>query len=498
MIDYHLFHKIKYLQEETGLTPSQISTELNLDIRTINKWLKADKFSERQKIKRLGKLDPYKEQIKSMLEINSLTGIQIHQKLKAMEYSGGKTILNEYISLIRPPKKKAYLTLNFAPGECAQVDWGSYKTVRVGNTKRKLHFFVMVLCYSRMMYVEFSPSQAMEFFLSCHQNAFEYFGYVPEKIMIDNLKTGVLKHPWGGTPVFNPRYQDFANHHGFKPVACNVGKGNEKGIVENGVKYVKTNLLNGLDISDFKILNPLAMEWLNNTANIRLHGETRKKPVELFEKEKSSLQPLSLNLYDTGIIQPVRVNHQFRVIFESNKYSVPFKLASSKLLMKRYPKKLVFLKDNKFICEHVRSFERYKNFENKNHVVELLQQKRKAKDQKIYIRFLNISDKSEYYYSMLEQKRLNPKVHIRKIVALSEIYGEEKVARAIMDAIEFDVYSSEYIENLIEQRERVNNLKDPGVLHLTRREDLLELELDEPDLDLYSESDSEGEKNEKE
>ncbi len=137
-----------------------------------------------------------------------------------------------------------------------------------------------------------------------------------------------------------------------------------------------------------------------------------------------------------------------------------------------------------------------KIIENKNHVIELLQQKRKAKDQKIYIRFLNISEKSEYYYSMLEQKRLNPKVHIRKIVALSEIYGEEKVARAIIDAIEFDVYSSEYIENLIEQRERVNNLKEPGVLHLTRREDLLDLELDEPDLDLYSGSDL-GDINEK-
>ncbi len=362
MIDYHLFHKIKYLQEETGLTPSQISTELDLDVRTINKWLAAEKFIVRKNGHKPGKLDPHKEQIKSMLAVNALTGIQIYQKLKKMGYNGGKTILNDYISLIRPPKKKAYLTLNFAPGECAQVDWGSYKTVRVGNTKRKLHFFVMVLCYSRMMYVEFSLSQAMEFFLNCHQNAFEYFGYVPEKIMIDNLKTGVLKHPWGGTPVFNPRYQDFANHHGFKPVACNVGKGNEKGIVENGVKYVKTNLLNGLDIPDFKVLNPLAMEWLNNTANIRLHVETRKKPVELFEKEKPSLQPLSLNLYDTGVAQQVCVNHQFRVIFESNKYSVPFKLASSKLLMKRYPKKLVFLKDNEIVCEHVRSFERYKNY----------------------------------------------------------------------------------------------------------------------------------------
>ncbi len=497
MIDYNIFHKIKYLYNDEGLSIPQIASQVNLDKRTTEKWLSKEKFEERKKSNTSTKLEPYKLKIKSMIEKHSLSGIQIYQRLKGLGYDGGKTIVNDYVSLIRPPKKNAFLTLEFAPGECAQVDWGSYKTVNVGNTKRRLHFFVMVLCYSRMMYVEFTLSQAMEFFLGCHQNAFEYFGYVPEKIMIDNLKTGVLEHPYGGAPVFNPKYLDFANHFGFKPIACNVGKGNEKGIVENGVKYVKQNLLNGLDISDFKILNPIAMKWLNETANVRIHGETRKKPVELFEKEKSSLQQLSLNLYDIGTTQQVRVNHQFRVIFESNKYSVPFKLASSKLLMKRYPNKLTFLKDYQIVSEHVRSFEKYKNFENKDHVIGLLQQKRKAKDQKIYLKFLNLSLKSEFYYSKLESKRLNPKVHIRKIVALSEIYGEEKIARAIEDAIEFDVYSSEYIENLVEQRERAKKLKEPGALHLTRREDLLDLEIDEPNLDLYSKFESEGENHDK-
>ena len=497
MIDYNLFHKIKYLQKEEGLTVSQVASHVNLDNRTVEKWLLKEKFENRRKNNKPSMLDPYKSQIKSMIEKYNLTGVQILARLKALGYNGGKTIVNDYVFLIRPPKKKAFLTLEFAPGECAQVDWGSYKTVSVGNTKRRLYFFVMVLCYSRMMYVEFTLSQAMEFFLGCHQNAFEYFGYVPEKIMIDNLKTGVLKHPYGGIPVFNPKYLDFANHFGFRPIACNVGKGNEKGIVENGVKYVKQNLLNGLEVSDFKILNPMATAWMNETANVRIHGETRKKPIELFEKEKSSLRPLGLNLYDVGVIQSVSVNHQFRVIFESNKYSVPFKLASSKLLMKRYPDKIVFLKDYKIVCEHIRSFERYKNFENKDHVIELLQQKRKAKDQKIYLKFLNLSDKSEFYYSMLEQKRLNPKVHIRKIVALSEIYGEEKIERAIKDAIEFDVYSSEYIENLVEQRERAKNLDEPSALHLTRRADLLDLEIEEPNLDLYSKFESEGENNEK-
>jgi transposase len=100
--------------------------------------------------------------------------------------------------------------------------------VAAGSPRRRLSFFVMVLCYSRLIYVEFTLSEAMDQFLSCHRHAFEFFGGVPQKIMIDNLKVGVLRHPTGQKALFNPHYADFAAHYGFQPVACNVGKGNEK------------------------------------------------------------------------------------------------------------------------------------------------------------------------------------------------------------------------------------------------------------------------------
>ena len=91
----------------------------------------------------------------------------------------------------------AFLTLVFAPGECAQVDWGCAGSMAVGSTRRRLSFFVMVLCYSRFCYLEFSLGEATEHFLAAHQNAFEFFGRVPAKIIIDNPKTAVLKHPAG-------------------------------------------------------------------------------------------------------------------------------------------------------------------------------------------------------------------------------------------------------------------------------------------------------------
>ena len=109
-----------------------------------------------------------------------------------------------------PRRQAAFLTLAFAPGECAQVDWGSFGSVPVGQTHRRLSFFVMVLCYSRMLYVEFTVSQTMEHFLACHQHAFEFFGGIPHKVMVDNLKSAVLKRALGEAPVFNPKYLDFA------------------------------------------------------------------------------------------------------------------------------------------------------------------------------------------------------------------------------------------------------------------------------------------------
>jgi hypothetical protein len=334
------------------------------------------------------------------------------------------------------------------------------------------------------MYLEFTVSQTMEHFLACHQHAFEFFGArVPEKIMVDNLKSAVLQRLTGQAPVFNPRYLDFAQHHGFQIVPCAVGKGNEKGRVEAGVGYVKKNLLGGLDIPSFNALNLLARQWLDTIANQRIHGETRRRPVELFEQEIALLHPMSENLYDIATLHSVRASNRFRVTFESNRYSVPAEYASQRLTLKTYPERLCVYHDNKLIARHSRSYERHRDFEDPDHPRELLAQRRSARHQKLMQRFLALSPDAERYYQQLELRRLNVRHHVHKIIALSEIYGTQSTARALDDALAFDAFSCEYIANLLESRARA--LPEPAALHLTRRSDLLELELEEPDLELY-------------
>ena len=295
MIDYHQFAQIKDLHKRQGLKAAQIASTLRLDPRTVAYGLRQERLRPRRRTERASKLDPFKPQIRQMLETYPYSAAQVLQRLREEGFTGGYSMVKAYVRMVRPRPTPAFLKLAFAPGECAQVDWGAFGSVRVGQTRRRLSFFVMVLCYSRLMYVEFTVSQTMEHFLACHQHAFEAFGGVPGSVMVDNLKSAVLKRTPGEAPVFNPRYADFARHTGFRIVPCNVGKGNEKGRVENAVGYVKKNFLAGLDIADFSMLAPAVKHWLDTVANVRIHGETRKPPLELWQSEKAHLGPLPLH-----------------------------------------------------------------------------------------------------------------------------------------------------------------------------------------------------------
>jgi len=184
----------------------------------------------------------------------------------------------------------------------------------------------MVLAFSRKMYLEFTLAETLEHFLSCHQHAWENFGGVVRQVWVDNAKVAVLSRATDSV-VFNPRYLDFANHYGFQLRACGVRQPQEKGRVENGVGYVKKNFLHGLELSDFASVNPAARYWLDTVANIRVHGQTQKRPQELFPQEK--LKPLHPVPYEAAVLETVRANSQFRIKVDGNRYSVHNLRASS-------------------------------------------------------------------------------------------------------------------------------------------------------------------------
>jgi transposase len=472
MIDYATWCAIRDGAAKR-LSADQLAASLSLDVKTVRRWI-GRAYAPRQTVRRESKLDPFKGRIVRWLETHPLSAQQVFQRLREEGYGGGISIVKDYVRAIRPRPREAFLTLAFAPGEAAQVDWGEFGTIAVGDTRRRLSFFVMVLAWSRMMYVEFTPA---------HVNAFNALG-VPRKVMVDNLRCAVLRHPRGERAEFNPRYVDFARHFGFEIVACAVAKGNEKGRVERGVGYVKGNFLSGLELPDFAALNAAVRLWLESVANVRLHRETHRRPVDLWAEERAHLQALNPRPFDVGRVLALRANRQFRVSFEGNRYSVPARFAGAQVTVKAYPDRLCVYHGEELIARHSRSFERHRDIEDPDHAKALVAQRRHARDAHVLKRFLALSPLAAKYHAGLLERRGNALAHVRKIVALAEIHGEAPVVRALADALAFEAFSSEYVAHLIEARER--KLPEASPLVLMRRTDVLDLELPPADLSVYA------------
>ena len=484
MITYEQYCRLHTLATTSHLTAPQLASELGLDVRTVARYLAAARFTPRRSPPRGSRLDPFKGTVVRLLTQHPYTAAQVLQRLREEGYQGGYTVVKDFVRQVRPADRPAYLSLAFAPGECAQVDWGVAGTVPVGGTRRQLSFFVAVLCYSRLLYVEFTLSQAMEHFLTCQRHAWEFFGGVPTKVMVDNCKTAVLAHPAVGPVEVNPQYADFARHYGFRIVPCNVRAGNEKGRVEKAVDYVKKSLLNGLDLSSLAVVQAAATQWRDQVANCRVHGVTHQRPVDLFVAEQRQLQPLPLLPYDCARLKNVRADSQFRVSFEANRYSVPATYASVKQLTAHLlPEQVLLYHGSDLIAQHARCYDRHQDLEDPEHAKPLLQHKRKARDQHLFRRFLALGTVAQTYYEGLASRRFNAMDHVRRILALVDIHGAAVVGQVLTDTAACGAYSSEYVANLLEQRRRPSPV--PAPLHLTRNADLLELALAAPNLALY-------------
>lgn len=487
MISFAIYQEIRHLHAQEKLSAEQIARRLGLDIKTVREWLKKKGYTARRKPKvpRASKLDPYKDLIVAWLEKHPYSGKQILQRLRSEHgYTGGKSTLNEYIEKVRPVRHAAFLKLAFEPGDCMQIDWGTHGTLKIGGTARKLHYFAAVLCHSRLLFVEFYLSQSTECFLSAHRNAFEFFGASTQRVMHDNLKTAVLERPPGEAPRFNPRYLDFADHYGFRPVACNVARGNEKGRVENAIGYIQKNFLNGLEISSVGALNIEVRRWMEQTANVRLHRVTGRRPCDLFAEEKPRMQALPALGYDVSQIRRVRATNRCQVNFDANRYSVPFAHAGALLELRARPDTVSIYRNAKLVAEHPRNYGRDCDIDNPEHTSRLLKERRRGEDSALLARFLALSPKAEAYFDALSRRDLYGLGHVKRILLLAEIHGREPVATALEEAIELGAYGSDYLRNILEYRRAVEPLL--GQLHVTRGAEHLEHRLPASDCTRFS------------
>ena len=481
-----LWRQIRDLYEQLGSVRA-VAKRLGVHRRTVRRAIQSDRPPKRTSEARGSIIDPYRGWILAKLQqYPELTAKRILHMLQEQDYAGGYTLVKECVAELRPRLKPAYFTLTFLPGDCAQVDWGSWCGMDVPGGRRRISFFTMVLCHSRMLYVQLSMGEATEHWLSAHRNAFEFFGGVPRRVMVDNCRTAVAEPATADrAAVFNSAYADFAAHYGFKPVACSVGRPNEKGRVENAVGYFKKSFLAGRQPTHPAAMAPAVADWLETVANVRIHGTTGRRPVDVFnEEERTALLPLPAGAHPCTVMLPVTANNRFRVRVDTNRYSVPSEYASQRVTLHRYADRItLYAKDGTLIADHPRCYGRRQDVRDPEHERALQLRTRHARDRRLMEQFLALGPAAEPYLAGLREKRPDWKSHLRRINALADIHSREEVARLLADALEHGAFSSEYVLNILQARQRT--LPEPGPLHVTRRQDLLELDLPDPDLDIY-------------
>jgi len=485
-MDRKLWQYINDLSVE-GLGIRAIARRAGVHRRTVRAALDTPHPPARSGARRGSIIDPYRGWLLARLEqYPELSAAALFRQLQERGYEGGRSLVTQTVADLRPRTKQAYLTLSFEPGECAQVDWGVWKAVDVPGGRRRLSFFVMVLCHSRMLYAEFFFGEAMEYWLQAHRNAFEAFGGVTERVMVDNCKTAVLTPRRGGDAAeFNPAYEDFARHYGFRISACNPGRPNEKGRVEHAVGYIKTSFLAGREPCVPEALAPALFDWTANVANCRIHGTTGRRPKDVFEQvERQALRPLPAGPHDCSSVQTAVADSRFRVTVDGNRYSVPSSAASRKVQVHRHADRIVIRStDGELLADHPRDFGRRREIADPDHERALVLAMRHRNDRQRLERFLRRRPNASGYLAELRERRPAWRSHVDRINALAEAHGRDELARAMADACECDAFSADYIHNILEARKRA--VPDAGALHVTRRADLLDLELPEPDLNIY-------------
>ncbi|MCL6450442.1 MAG: IS21 family transposase, partial [Acetobacteraceae bacterium] len=261
---------------------------------TVRKYLRSPGLPQpKPRRRRVSKLAPYFEYVQQRLAQGVWNCVVLLRELKARGYPGGYTILKDYVKPFRRPRQPvATARFETQPGEQAQVDWGCFGYTAVDGRKRRLWAFVMVLSWSRWMYLEFVSRVDLATFIRCHLNAFERLGGVPRTCLYDQAKVVVLGRDGNGEPLWNPRFFDFALRLGFMPRLCRPYRAQTKGRVESGIKYVKNNFWPAARFVGCQDLNLQGQQWTEAVANQRVHGTTRQRPADMVVKERPYLLPL--------------------------------------------------------------------------------------------------------------------------------------------------------------------------------------------------------------
>jgi len=444
------------LLKQRGNTNTEIAEVLGRDRKTIANVLSTPTDKTYQRSQRKSIVDQYEDLIHQWIEEDIPVTVMLEnaRKVPQMPYQGGATVFYDRVRLIRQELKVTKQTAIFRfeglPGEYLQVDWGEKRHFPFTMIPQETRYcFVGRLKFSRFLYAEFHDNMRYETLIRCIIRCLESLGGVPWVLVFDNMSTVTKGRKEDGTPIWNPKFRQFASEFGFHPELCTPYAPNQKGTVENGVAFVKGNFLAGRTFRDDEDLSMQLSEWLveRNSQKCQAHGHP---PDELLEEERKAFELLAEKSDSYGLLHLRSVSGESVIRYQTNCYSVPEELIGQVVAVRVAEKELRIYYENKLVAQHTRSLGKKQWIRDLSHYEKTLEKKPRAKVMAYREKLLGLEEPTPSYVAEICRRDRNEmNQQILKLYALWEENGTEKFVEAVRFCSHEQVYGASYVELML-------------------------------------------------
>ncbi len=448
--------------------PHTIAAQLGTHHSTVDRVLSQAGLPKAERARQASIIDPYLPFIiETLAQYPRLTAMRLYTMAQQRGYPGGPSHFRSQVAQLRPRKpSEAYLRLRTLPGEQAQVDWGHFNTVQIGRAKRPLMAFVMVLSWSRQIFLRFYLNQRMESFLRGHVAAFDAWGALPRVLLYDNLKSAVLERR-DDAIRFHPTLLALSAHYHFEPRPVAIARGNEKGRVERAIRYIRDSFFAGRQWSVIDELNAQADAWCAGTAAHRPCPEDPRMTVsEAFAQEQPHLLALPDNPFETDERVVVSVGKTPYVRFDLNDYSVPHTQVRRTVTVMASLTHVRVLDGSAVIAEHPRVYGKGEQIEHPAHIEALVSTKRGARHHRGQDRLAQAAPSSRALLQQAAHRGTPLARATAQLVQLLDDYGAAELEYAIAEALNNDVPHPNSVRQVLERRREQRDRPPPLALTL--------------------------------
>ena len=387
-------------------------------------------------------LEPYLPTLRELLErYPGLTATRLHFSLRELGYPGGVAQVRRAIRKykLRPSRsQQAYTELVALPGQEAQVDWAHVGKLTIGHAQRPVWALLVVLSYSRDLWVGFYHDMSLTNVLDGHRRAFAHFGGVPRRILYDNMKTVVLERV-ADAVRFQPDFLECAAHYGFEPVACRPYRPNEKGRVERKVRDLRSALLEGNSFGSLAEYDAAFWKWRSTVLLERaLTRHPRLTVGEALLEDQARLLALPQHGFEVEIRRSIRVGKTPWISVDGNRYSLPHTMVGKTVSVVATAERVLVREGEQAIAEHERSWDKGKRIDDPAHLRAFAQEQprssHRAHDARR--RLLDAVPQAKTLLLELAARQEHMSAHTRALVRLLDAVGPEALGEAISQALE--------------------------------------------------------------